>query len=118
MQPDQQAPSIDRLWHLTKAIEHAAAVGEWEEAARLATERSPQLVALAQAALGEIAQQQTQQRTQQQTPAMLETLKQIHDIDRQIAHLARGAQSALSTEYQAAMQATRHVGLYQKVARF
>ena len=108
MQPDQQAPSIDRLWHLTKAIEHAAAVGEWEEAARLATERSPQLVALAQAALDEIAQPHT--------PAALDTLKQIHAIDAQIAAAAQSAQNTLQTEYRAAMQATRHAGLYQKGA--
>jgi len=94
--------TIERIWQLTKAIEHAAAVGEWEDAARLANERSPLLMAL----------------RAPQTPAVLAMLKQIHAIDAQVAQSAQSAQNTLSAEYNGAMQASRNEGLYQKVAQF
>lgn len=96
------ASTIDRLWQITKAIEHAAAVGEWEDASRLAEERSPLLMALAQPL----------------TPAALDTLRQIHAIDAQIAAAAQSAQGTLHGEYRAAMQATKNASLYQQVAHF
>lgn len=98
-----QAPAdIDRIWQITKAIEQAAAVGEWEQAAQLANERSPLLMSLGA----------------QQTPAALDVLKQVHAIDAQIAHAARNATNELNIEYRAAMQATRNVNQYQRVAQF
>ncbi|QBQ96307.1 flagellar protein FliT [Paraburkholderia pallida] len=98
-----QAPAdIDRIWQITKAIEQAAAVGEWEQASQLASERSPLLMSLGAT----------------QTPAALDVLKQVHAIDAQIAQAAHNARNELTTEYQAAMQATRNANLYQRVAQF
>lgn len=98
-----QAPAdIDRIWQITKAIEQAAAVGEWEQAAQLANERSPLLMSLGA----------------QQTPVALDVLKQVHAIDARIAQAARNATNELNIEYRAAMQATRNVNQYQRVAQF
>ena len=94
------ASTIDRLWQITKAIEHALAVGEWQEASRLADERSPLLTAL-RAPLA---------------PAALDTLREVHALDMRIAQAAQAAQAALSAEYRTAMQATHNAGQYRKVA--
>ena len=99
MQSDHAA-TIERIWQITKAVEHAVAVGEWEEAVRLSNERSPLLMALAQPL----------------TPAALETLRQIHAIGAQVATAAQSAQDTLHSEYRGAMQATQNANLYQKVA--
>ncbi|WP_322031653.1 flagellar protein FliT [Paraburkholderia sp. J76] len=96
------AATIDRIWQITKDIEQAAATGEWETAAVLASERSPLLMSL----------------PAKQTGAALDVLRQIHAIDARIATAAASAQSALSAEYRCAMQATRNVNQYQRVAQF
>ncbi|QGZ55923.1 flagellar protein FliT [Paraburkholderia acidiphila] len=96
------AAPIDRIWQITKDIEQAAAVGDWEKAAELANERSPLLMSL----------------SAQQAGAALDVLKQVHAIDTRIATEAESAQSALSAEYRCAMQATRNVNQYQRVAQF
>jgi flagellar protein FliT len=98
----QSAEPIDRIWQITKSIEQAAAVGEWMQAAELANERSPLLMSL----------------RAPQTGAALEVLKQVHAIDTRITAEAQTAQTALSAEYRAAMQATRNVNQYQRVAQF
>ncbi|PYE22836.1 protein FliT [Paraburkholderia silvatlantica] len=96
------AAPIDRIWRITKDIEQAAAVGEWEKAAELANERSPLLMSL----------------SAKQTGAALDVLKQVHAIDARVAAAAESAQSALSAEYRSAIQATRNVNQYQRVAQF
>jgi hypothetical protein len=93
---------IERIWQFTKAIEQAAAVGEWAQAAQLADARSPLLMSLGA----------------QQTPAALAQIKEIQAIDARIAETAQAAQKALGTEYQASMRATRNVSQYQRVAQF
>jgi hypothetical protein len=98
----QFAAPIERIWQFTKSIEQAAAVGEWEKAAELANERSPLLMSL----------------SAQQTDAALEVLRQVHAIDMHVATTAQSAQTALSAEYRTAMQATRNVNQYQRVAQF
>ncbi|HKU01138.1 MAG TPA: flagellar protein FliT [Paraburkholderia sp.] len=98
----QAVADIERIWQITKAIEQAAAVGEWERAAQLASERSPLLMSL----------------PAPHTPAALDVLKQVHAIDSQIAQAARDASDELSAEYRAAMQATRNANQYQRVAQF
>jgi hypothetical protein len=100
MNPDTIDATIDRIWQITKAIEQAAAVGEWEHAARLANERSPLLMSLP-ATLA---------------PDALDQLRQVHAIDTRTANAARSAQDSLSAEYQTAIQATRNASLYQKIA--
>ena len=93
---------IDRIWQITKAIEQAAAVGEWEKAAELASERSPLLMSL----------------SAQQAGAALDVLKQVQSIDMRIAEAAQSAQAALSAEYRTAMQAAHNATQYQRVAQF
>ncbi|MBB2931929.1 flagellar protein FliT [Paraburkholderia silvatlantica] len=96
------AAPIDRIWRITKDIEQAAAVGEWEKAAELANERSPLLMSL----------------SAKQTGAALDVLKQVHAINARVAAAAESAQSTLSAEYRSAIQATRNVNQYQRVAQF
>lgn len=96
------AAPIDRIWQITKDIEQAAAVGEWEKAAELANERSPLLMSL----------------SAKQTGAALDVLKQVRAIDARVAAAAESAQSTLSAEYRSAIQATRNVNQYQRVAQF
>ncbi|SMG38162.1 flagellar protein FliT [Paraburkholderia susongensis] len=96
------ATPIERIWELTKSIEQAAAVAEWERAAQLASERSPLLMSL----------------SAQQAGAALDVLKAVHAIDARIAAEARLAQTELGAEYRAAMQAACNVNQYQRVAQF
>lgn len=96
------AAPIERIWQITKDIEQAAAVGEWEKAAELANERSPLLMSL----------------SEKQTGTALDVLKQVHAIDTRVAAVAQSAQTALSAEFRMAMQATRNVNQYQRVAQF
>ncbi|MFL9934624.1 flagellar protein FliT [Paraburkholderia sp. RL18-103-BIB-C] len=96
------ATRIDRIWQLTKSIEQATAVGEWERAAELASERSPLLMSL----------------SAQQAGAGLDVLAQVHAIDARIAAEAQLAQTELGAEYRAAMQAASHANQYQRVAQF
>jgi hypothetical protein len=96
------ATHIDRIWELTKSIEQAAAVAEWERAAEFASERSPLLMSL----------------SAEQAGAALDVLWQVHEIDTRIAAEAQLAQSELSAEYQASMRATRNVSQYQRIAQF
>ncbi|MCG5072699.1 flagellar protein FliT [Paraburkholderia tagetis] len=98
-----QAPAhIERIWQFTRDIEQAAAVGEWERAAQLASERSPLLMSLGA----------------QQSAAALATLREIQAIDIRVAEAAQAAQQALGAEYRAAMQATRNASQYQHIAQF
>jgi len=96
------AAPIDRIWQLTKSIEQAVAVAEWERAAQLASERSPLIMSL----------------SAQQAGAALDVLKAVQAIDERVAAEARLAQNELSAEYRAAMQAAGHAGQYQRVAQF
>lgn len=93
---------IERIWQFTKAIEQAAAVGEWEQAAQLVDARSPLLMSLGA----------------QQPPAVLARIKEIQAINGRVAEAAQVAQRALGAEYQASMRATRNVSQYQRVAQF
>jgi hypothetical protein len=93
---------IDRIWQITKAIEQAAAVGEWEEAARLSDERSPLVMSL----------------SAQQPAAVIARLKEVHAIDQLVAQAAQHAQHALSVEYGASLQAARNVSQYHRIAAF
>lgn len=93
---------IERIWQFTKAIEQAAAVGEWERAAQLADARSPLLMSLGA----------------QQPPVVIAQLREIQAIDARIAEAAQDAQKTLGAEYQASMRATRNVSQYQRIAQY
>lgn len=93
---------MEQIWQLTKAIEQAAAVGEWERAAQIADERSPLLMSLGA----------------QQPPAVVAQIREILAIDAHIARTAQSAQTTLGVEYEASMRATRNVSQYQRIAQF
>jgi hypothetical protein len=97
----QNFAPIERIWQITKSIEQAAAVEEWEKAAELVSERSPLLMSLGA----------------QQPPAVVARLKEIHAIDGLIVEAARFAQEALGEEYRARMQATRSASQYHRIAQ-
>ena len=92
---------LNEVLRLTKAIEQAVAVGDWEGAASLASERTP-LVHTIQA---------------NQTPAAMETIRAIQAIDRAVMDHAGTAQQELGAEYQTAMKSVRGANQYQAVAR-
>ncbi|CAM2163260.1 Flagellar protein FliT [Paraburkholderia sacchari] len=98
----QALAQIERIRRFTKDIEQAAAVGEWERAAQLASERSPLLMGLCAP----------------QSADALATLREIHAIDLRIAEAAQAAQESLSAEYRTAMQATSNANQYQRIAQF
>ncbi|NLP60329.1 flagellar protein FliT [Paraburkholderia sacchari] len=98
----QALAQIERIRQFTKDIEQAAAVGEWERAAQLASERSPLLMSL----------------PVQQSAGALATLREIQAIDLRVAQAAQAAQESLSTEYRTAMQATSNANQYQRIAQF
>ncbi|MBB5400579.1 flagellar protein FliT [Paraburkholderia youngii] len=93
---------VERIWQLTKDLELAVAVGEWERAAQLADERSPLLMALGAP----------------QPQEVMARLQAIHEIDNRIVEAAQAAQQALGAEYQASMQASRNAGQYLNMARY
>ncbi|NVH73927.1 flagellar protein FliT [Paraburkholderia sp. JPY432] len=98
----QNVAPVERIWQLTKDLELAVAVGEWERAAQLADERSPLLMALGAP----------------QPQEVMARLQAIHEIDGRIVEAAQAAQQALGAEYQASMQASRNAGQYLSMARY
>ncbi|OLL29330.1 flagellar protein FliT [Burkholderia sp. SRS-W-2-2016] len=98
----QNVAPIERIWQITKDLELAVAVGEWERAAQLADERSPLLTALGTP----------------QSPEVMARLKQIHAIDSVIVEAAQAAQQVLGAEYRTSMQASRNAGQYLNMARY
>ncbi|WP_321960149.1 flagellar protein FliT [Paraburkholderia sp. J7] len=97
----QTIAPIERIWQITKDLELAAAVGEWERAAQLADERSPLLTAL----------------VAPQPPAIMARLQAIREIDNRIVETAQASRQALGAEYQASMQASRNASQYLSIAR-
>lgn len=98
----QNVASIERIWQMTKDLELAAAVGDWERAAQLADERSPLLTAFGA----------------QPPRDVMARLREIHEIDTRIFEAARVAQQELGVEYQANMQASRNAGHYLSMALY
>ncbi|KXU89679.1 hypothetical protein CI15_05655 [Paraburkholderia monticola] len=97
----QNEAPIESIWRMTKDIELAAAVGDWQRAAQLADERTPLLTALGVKPPHEVMAQ----------------LRAIHEIDNRIVEAARDAQQELGAEYQASMQKSRNAGRYLSMAR-
>ena len=84
----EQNSLIDRLLELTLAIQHAAALADWQEAARLTEERTPLFMEL----------------TPEQDATAMEVIKRIQAIDAAIATDAKTTQSELQIEYSSAMK--------------
>jgi flagellar protein FliT len=96
----EQTELIAQLDALTDAIEHAAAMADWIEAARLVDVRDPLVTSLAA----------------DQPPAGLAAIRRMQASNERIFADAERAQRELSDEYQAAMGRVQAVGQYQSVA--
>ncbi|WP_175958285.1 flagellar protein FliT [Burkholderia sp. BCC0405] len=96
----EQTELIARLDALTDAIEHAAAMADWIEAARLVDVRAPLVASLAA----------------DQPPAGIATIRRMQASNDRIFADAQRAQQELSEEYHAAMGRVQAVTQYQRVA--
>ncbi|MDR8397784.1 MULTISPECIES: flagellar protein FliT [Paraburkholderia] len=96
-----QAELVERVLSITRAIEQAASLADWPEAARLTETRSPLLMSL----------------TAGQKPAALEMIRQIQAIDAALLADAEVTQNELHIEFEAAIGRTRAAGEYQRMAR-
>ncbi|MBN3836457.1 flagellar protein FliT [Burkholderia sp. Ac-20344] len=96
----EQTELIAQLDALTDAIEHAATMADWIEAARLVDMREPLVAALAA----------------DQPPAGIAAVRRIQASNERIFADAQRAQQALTDAYQAAMGRVQAVGQYQSVA--
>jgi flagellar protein FliT len=97
----EQNALIEQLLALTLAIEHAATLADWPDAARLIEERSPLFKML----------------TREQDASAMATLRRIQAIDAAIATDAQSSRNELEIEYSAAMSKVQAVGKYQQAAR-
>ncbi|MFP3567270.1 flagellar protein FliT [Paraburkholderia sp. SIMBA_030] len=96
-----QTELVERLLSMTQAIEQAASLADWPEAARLTEARSPLLMSLAA----------------DQEPAALDMIRRIQAIDAALLADAETTQNELHIEFEAAIGRTRAAGEYQRVAR-
>jgi flagellar protein FliT len=95
-----QTSLVEHVLALTRAIDQAAQLADWPEAARLIDERSPHLMSI----------------TAEQTPAALELVRQIQALDAAVLGNAQATQSELQTEYRAAMERVSAANAYQQAA--
>ena len=98
----EQNSLIDRLLELTLAIQHAAAMADWQEAARLTEERTPLFMEL----------------TPEQDATAMAVINRIQAIDVAIAADAKTTQSELQVEYSSAMKKVQAAGKYHQAAKF
>jgi flagellar protein FliT len=98
----EQNSLVDRLLELTLAIQHAAAMADWREAARLTEERTPLFMEL----------------TPEQDATAMEVINQIQAIDVAIAADAKTTQSELQIEFSSAMKKVQAASKYHQVAKF
>ncbi|MFM0528311.1 flagellar protein FliT [Paraburkholderia strydomiana] len=96
-----QMSLIEDLLSLTQAIESAASLADWPEAARLTAQRSPLLMLL----------------ITEQTPEALALIRRIQAIDAAVLADASNTQYGLQEEYRIAMGRVSAVDHYQKAAR-
>jgi|SRR5471032_1915783 len=93
---------VDRLLELTLAIQRAAAMGDWPEAARLTEEQTPLFMEL----------------TPEQDATAVEVINRIQAIDATIAADAKTTQAELQIEYSSAMKKVQAASKYHQAARF
>ena len=96
-----QISSVERLLSMTLAIEHAASLADWPEAARLTEERSALLMTL----------------SAQQDPVTLEMIRKIQAIDAAILANAKTTQVELEIEFGNAIGRTKAAQQYLRTAR-
>ena len=95
-----QTSLVQHVLELTRAIDQAARLADWEEAARLIDVRFPHLMAI----------------TAEQTPASLERVRQIQALDAAVFDNAQTTQTELQAEYRAAMDRVNAANAYQQAA--
>jgi flagellar protein FliT len=98
----EQNALIEQLLALTLAIEHAATLADWPEAARLVEERSPLFTSL----------------QREQDAAAMGKIDRIRAIDAAVTANAKLTQTELQTEYSGAMRQVQAASKYQQAARF
>ena len=98
----EQNSLIDRLLELTLAIQHAAALADWQEAARLTEERTPLFMQL----------------TPEQDDTAMEAINRIQAIDAAIAADAKTTQTELQSEYSSAIHKIQAASKYHQAAKF
>ncbi|HDR9100003.1 TPA: flagellar protein FliT [Burkholderia vietnamiensis] len=96
----EQAELIAQIDALTDAVEHAATMADWIEAARVADARGS-LIALLSA---------------DQPPVGIAAIRRMQASNDRIFADAQHAQQQLTDEYQAAMSRVQAVGQYQSIA--
>ncbi|KAB0631157.1 flagellar protein FliT [Burkholderia latens] len=89
--------TLDHALHLTDAMQTAAALRDWERVAALADARSPLLMGL----------------SPEQSPAALDTIRRIMDIDASIAQDAQADRDRLARQFTESRDRIRAAGLYQ-----
>lgn len=95
-----QTQLVKQVYALTEAIEQAASLADWQQAARLAEERSPLVMSIGV----------------QQEPVTLALIKRIQTMDDALMQEARGARAGLEMEYRAAMDRSKAASQYHRVA--
>lgn len=97
----EQSALIEKVLALTGEIEHAAALADWPEAARLAELRSPLIMSL----------------DAQQVQGSLDVIRSIVARNDAIVADAQTTQVELQAEYMAAMRRVSAANQYQKAAQ-
>ncbi|CAH2900028.1 MAG: Adenosylhomocysteinase (EC [uncultured Paraburkholderia sp.] len=97
----EQSALIEKVLALTGEIEHAAALADWPEAARLAELRSPLIMSL----------------DAQQVQGSLDVIRSIVARNDAIFADAQTTQVELQAEYTAAMRRASAANQYQKAAQ-
>lgn len=92
---------IERLLNLSEAIEHAAQLADWPEAARRTEERSPLLMSLT----GDVEDE------------MRNIIRRIQALDESVLTLAATGKEELNTEYQEALRRAAATRQYLRTAR-
>ncbi|MGA7814981.1 flagellar protein FliT [Caballeronia sp.] len=93
---------IEQLLAMTLDIEHAAAMANWQEAARLTEVRSPLFAHL----------------TKEQDAVSMKKIDRIRAIDAAVAANAKTTQVELQVEYNDAMRKAQGASKYLQGARF
>ncbi|VBB12144.1 flagellar protein FliT [Burkholderia stabilis] len=96
----EQTELIAQIDALTDAIEHAAAMADWDEAVRLVDARWTLVASLAA----------------DQPPTGIAAIRRMQASNDRIFTDAQRAQQELTDEYQAAMSRVQAVGQYQNIA--
>jgi hypothetical protein len=96
-----QTETVERVLSITREIEQAASLADWQEAARLTEARSPLLMSL----------------SADQEPVALEMIRQIQAIDAALLANAETTQDELHIEFEAAIGRTKAAREYQRIAR-